>query len=228
MKPSLLKSILALGLSAGVTAQAGIYTYTGSPYDIPDGSRAGTFSQITVSGEPISLTDITVTLDVSGGYNGDLYAYLSYNGTLVPLLNRVGVSSGDAFGSADSGLSVTLVTSGSQNVHAASAGDDGTPLTGTYVADGQKLNPLASASSFSPSGGPITLDGAFGDMNPNGTWTLFLADVSVGGGQATLNDWNLTIAAVPEPGDTALWLFAGVILAGYGCWRGRAQQLFRR
>ncbi len=49
-----------------------------------------------------------MNLNISGGYNGDLYAYLSYGGALVPLLNRVGVGSGDAFGYATAGMNVTL------------------------------------------------------------------------------------------------------------------------
>jgi len=77
-----------------------------------------------VGGSLARLTDITVTLDISGGYNGDLYGYLSYNGALVPLMNRVGVNGSNPFGSADSGFAVTLVSSGYGNIHGASAGDN--------------------------------------------------------------------------------------------------------
>lgn len=214
MKLSILKTVFGLGLGMGLTAQAGIYNYSygGSAYSIPDGNPAGVSSQITVSGANYSLSDISVTLNVSGGYNGDLYAYLSYDGKLVPLLNRVGLSSGNPFGSGDSGLGVTLVSSGYGNIHAASAGGIGTPLTGTYLADGQKLSPLSSASSFNANGGSITLDGTFGGVNPNGTWTLFFADVVQGGGTATLNGWSLDVTAVPEPVNAALGIFAGVFL----------------
>jgi hypothetical protein len=214
MKLSLLKSLLALVLFVGTPAQAGIYTYSGSSYSIPDGNPAGVFSQISVSGALSSLSDITVSLNVSGGYNGDLYAYLSYDGVLVPLLNRVGVSAGNPFGSGDSGFNITLVSSGYGNIHAASAGGVGTPLSGTYLADGQNISPLSAASSFNANGGSITLDNTFQGMNPNGTWTLFFADVSAGGGTSTLNGWSLDITAVPEPVNIALGIFGGVCVAG--------------
>jgi hypothetical protein len=48
-------------------------------------------------------------------------------------------------------------------------------------------------------------------MNPNGTWTLFIADLS-GGEQSTLVSWSLDITAVPEPVNVALGIFAGVFL----------------
>ena len=106
-------------------------------------------------------------------------------------------------------MNVTLSDSGSVNIHA--AGDD--VLSGTYRPDGQNINPLSSASSFRASGGSITLDAmgtGFGNMNPNGTWTLFFADVSSGGGQAALNGWSLEITAVPEPVTMAVVVFAAL------------------
>ena len=105
MRLSPIRLIIALILSAELAAPAGIiYDYAGSPYDIPDGNLAGAYSQISVSGANSSLSDIAVTLNVSGGYNGDLYAYLSYNGVLVPLLNRIGVSGSSAFGTSGAGI----------------------------------------------------------------------------------------------------------------------------
>lgn len=41
----------------------------------------------------------------------------------------------------------------------------------------------------------------FNGMNPNGSWTLFVADLSVGG-QSTVTAWGLDITAVPEPGQS--------------------------
>ena len=105
MKLFILKAIVALVLIAGIAAQAGIdYRYAGTGYVIPDGNLSGVYSQIAVSGANSSLSDISVTINVSGGYNGDLYAYLSYDGKLVPLLNRIGVSSGNVFSSSGAGM----------------------------------------------------------------------------------------------------------------------------
>jgi hypothetical protein len=209
MKHSISNSIIALVLGAGLTAQAGIYSYTGGAYAIPDDNKSGVSSQITVGGwTPTSPIDITVSLNVSGGYNSDLYAYLSYNGTLVPLINRIGMSSGNPFGSSGSGLNVILSDSGLVNIHAAGDG----ALSGAYRADGQNISPLSPAGNFNANGGSITLDGTFGNMNPNGAWTLFFADVSGGGGTSTLNGWSLDITAVPEPVNVALGIFGGIVL----------------
>jgi hypothetical protein len=38
----------------------------------------------------------------------------------------------------------------------------------------------------------------FNGMNPNGDWTLFLADQGAGD-EATLTGWTLSLTAVPEP-----------------------------
>lgn len=224
MKLSILISLIALVLGAGLTAQAGIYSYTGSAYAIPDGSLAGVSSQINVSGETAVLSDITVTLNLSGGYNGDLYAYLSYGGVLVPLLNRIGVSSGNPFGASGGGMSVTLSDSGSVNIHAAGNG----VLSGTYMADGENISPTSSAGSFNANGGSITLDTTFGGMNANGEWTLFFADVSAGGGTSTLNSWSIDITAVPEPVNVALGIFAGVFLVVILARSQRVRRLFRQ
>jgi hypothetical protein len=50
-------------------------------------------------------------------------------------------------------------------------------------------------------------------MNPNGTWTLFFADVVQGGGTSTLTSWSLNLTAVPEPVNVALAVF-GLCVAG--------------
>ena len=204
--------ICSLALIMAWTAHGGIIYNPANNINanIPDGSPSGWAGTATASGYLPSLSDISVTLNISGGYNGDLYAGLSYGGVLVPLLNRVGVSSGNPFGSDGAGMSVTLSDSGSVNIHAAGDG----VLGGTYRADGQNIDPLSSASSFSATGGSIMLDAVgtgFGNMNPNGTWTLFLADLS-GGGQSTLVSWSLEITAVPEPVNVALGIFAGVFV----------------
>jgi len=198
MNKQLLTCLLMLAVLA--PASAGIYTYNGSPYIIPDGNPNGVWSSLTVNGETGVLSDVMVTLNVSGGYNGDLYAYLSYGGRLVPLLNRVGANSGSPLGADGAGMNVTLSDSASGNIHAAGNGY----LSGLYRADGQDISPLSAPTSFSASGGTITLDGTFGGLDPNGVWTLFFADVVSSGSTSTLNGWSLDITAVPEPNATVL------------------------
>jgi hypothetical protein len=209
MNLSISKSIVALVLGMAVTAHAGIYSYGGGAYAIPDGSLAGVSSQITISGASSSFSDISVAINVSGGYNGDLYAYLSYDGKLVPLLDRIGLSGSNPAGAAGGGMNVTLSDTGANgNIHA--AGDSS--LSGAWKPDGQTTSPTAAYSIFSAGGGSITLDGTFAGVNPNGEWTLFFADVSAGGGTSTLNGWSLDITAVPEPVNVALGIFVGVFL----------------
>ena len=198
MKKQLLIGFLML--AAQLPAAAGFYTYSGPAYTIPDGNPSGVWSSVTVNGEAPALAAVTVTMNVSGGYNGDLYAYLSYKGRLVPLLNRLGVSGSNPFGWNGAGMNVTLSDSAAGNIHAAGDGY----LNGTYLADGQFIDPLSAAGDFNANGGTITLNGTFGGLDPNGIWTLFFADVVSSGDPGTLNSWSLNITAVPEPNTPAL------------------------
>jgi hypothetical protein len=227
MKRQILFGLMILG--AVWTASATIYTQgTVSPTGtasgvgtfnttITDGNPIGIVNQITVSGSSMSAgqtADIQVTLNVSGGVNSDLYAYLSYNGSSVVLLNRIGVSSSNPFGDSGSGLNnVVLSDAGSANIHTYASG----ALSGTYKPDGNNISPLGAASSFSANVGTETLDATFGNMSQNGTWTLYFADVVAGGGNETLNGWSLDITAVPEPVNVALAVFGVLFVGGAVC-----------
>jgi hypothetical protein len=61
--------------------------------------------------------------------------------------------------------------------------------------------------TYQPDGG--TTLAALNGVNANGTWTLFLADLS-GGDTATLVSWGVDISVVPEPVTWALLAFAAV------------------
>jgi hypothetical protein len=82
-------------------------------------------------------------------------------------------------------------------------------LTGTWQPDGRAIDPLGAPSTFDAAG-TVTF-GSYTGLNPNGTWTLFLADLSAGA-QSQLISWELDITAVPEPVNVALGIFAGVFL----------------
>ena len=174
-------------------AKASLYQ-TGT---IPDGnfvgtSFSGTYDQAAAGA---TVSSLSVNLVLSGGFNGDLYAYLvAPNGSLVVLLNRPGVTSGNPFGYAGSGLNVSLSDTASGSIQT-TAESSGSVFTGTYQAAGTLANFNGSAA--------------------NGTWTLYFADESAGGGQATLNGWSLDITAVPEPVNVALAIFGvGVVSIG--------------
>ena len=217
-----MKKLLLSGFLAGVTllpARAALFSYSGRAYSIPDGNFSGVSSTVTVSGENSSLTDIQVNLNLSGGLIGDLYGYLSYNGTAVVLLNRVGVGTnngGTSYGTLGTSLAITLLSSGT-DVHWTSGN-----LSGNYLADGRDLDPVSATASFNASG-TQNLNASFGGMNPNGVWTLFFADVSGGGGTSMVNGWSLDITAVPEPTNIALGIF-GVVGAVWGFWRRHARK----
>jgi subtilisin-like proprotein convertase family protein len=191
-----------------LTAQAALYTFNGSPAQaIPDNNPSGVAYafDFTDAGQT-AITDVTVSFGISGGWNGDLYAYLSHNSDTLVLLNRVGVSASSTYGYGDPGMAITLSDAGSVNIHNY-GGNGGSQLTGTFKADGQTTSPLAAPASFSATGGSATFGNIFGNTNPQGSWTLFFADVS-GGSTATLNSWSVDISAVPEPVDVALGVFA--------------------
>jgi hypothetical protein len=189
-----------------LSAQAGI-SYSASSGTIPDGSPVGWSAAATLSDYLPSVSAVTVNLNLSGGYNGDLYAYLSYGGVLVPLLNRVGVQTGDAFGYGTAGMNVHLAD-GYSDIHWVASPTSG----GYYAPDGRQIDPQSAPSAFDASG---TIGfSAYNGMNPNGTWTLFIADLS-GGAQSQLLGWSLDVTAeVPEPVDVALLVFA--LLLGLG------------
>ena len=140
-----------------------------------------------------SLSSVTLTLNISGGMNNGLYGYLvAPNGGSVILMNQPGVGV-DGFGATGAGMNVvTFLDGGSFSIQNVTGGG---VLNGTYSAD----------QSFSGLSG----------INPNGLWTLYLADTIAGGGDATLNGWSLDITAVPEPKNLTLAFFgmgAGILV----------------
>src|ERR1039457_2401051 len=191
-------AIYFLALIMGWTAQGGIiYSSFADSGNIPDGNASGSAGTATASGFLPTISDISVKLNISGGYNGDLYAYLSYGGVLVPLLNRVGVtgtSGGDAFGYGETGFNVTLSSAGAPDVHFYGKYrphiNGSGHLTGTWQPAGRAIDPQSAPSSFD-SASRVSF-GSYNGLNPNGTWTLFLADLSAGG-QSQLLGWGTGI-----------------------------------
>jgi subtilisin-like proprotein convertase family protein len=191
---------------------------------IPDGSLTGWSDTRTVSGLSGPITDVNVGLELTGGWNGDLYAYLVHSSGFTVLLNRVGRGSSSSTGYGDHGMNVTLDDAATLNIH--TYGGGGVP-SGPYQPDGRNISPLASTGDFA-SATPTTSLSSFNGLDPNGSWTLFIADVS-GGDISTLATWTLAldVAAVPEPASliegTVAVLFLGGVVALYRL-RGRKQQ----
>jgi subtilisin-like proprotein convertase family protein len=223
MKPSaIIRKLSAtgmiLGLSTAVVSAQNTTNYNfmfPANVAVPDGNVSGLALTTGLTGLDGTISSLTVSLDISGGYNGDLYAYLAGpNGGFAVLLNRVGVTSGNAFGYSDMGLNVTFDDSdGYNNIHfyqnLSYDLNGGGQLTGTWSSDGRKIDPLSAPSLFDTTQSTSLLD-SFDGTDPNGTWTLFLADLS-SGGQSTVVTWGLNIKAVPEPSACAL-LAIGIFL----------------
>lgn len=194
-----MKSLSLAGLLLGsvLSGDAALLSFAGGAIpDAPNGGLVGVAFQGVVSGLPTGpdeILNVTVSLEMSGGYNFDFYIHLvSPNGTLVTLMNQPG-----SVYSSGSGFDITLSDAAGTGIQSATQTEN-MPLTGTYQGVG-------SLAAFN--GGPA-----------NGTWTLYVQDLSPGA-SGTLEGWDLDITAVPEPVNTALGIVGGIgLLAGLRRW----------
>jgi len=195
---------LVVILSAGLaSAQIVTNSFTFNPNQtIPDASASGVAFNANLSGMGGPIGNVSVTLNITGGFNGDLYAFLiDPSGSMAVLLNRPGMGAANPFGYSDAGFNITLNDAvGANSIHYYqnfSPTYSGGQLTGTWSADGINIDPQSSPGSFD---GAAALAGLslFNGSDANGNWTLFIADLSAGG-QSTLVSWGLQIVTVPEP-----------------------------
>jgi subtilisin-like proprotein convertase family protein len=178
---------------------------------IPDGQLTG-FSDTRVlsfeNDQFTSITDLEVTLNIAGGFNGDYYGYLVHDSGFSVLLNRSGRASTNSPGYNDTGFDITLLDSASDLHFYRNSGfsvNGSGQLTGTWAPDGRYANP----GNVSENDASTSLLGSFDGLDPNGTWTLFLADVDFGE-QGTLVQWGLVISAIPEPSSAGLLALGAV------------------
>jgi hypothetical protein len=169
-----------------------------------------------------SIVSVSVTLNItgtgSGAVNGDFYAYLTKGDDIAVLLNRPGRTSENLAGYGDNGLNVRfsddavngdihlyrLTLSGSHLVPL----ELGEQLTGSWAPDGRNVLPTLALDTHPRT---HTLD-VFEGENPNGQWTLFIADMDPGG-TAMLASWGMQITAVPEPHTIAILTLGAVLIA---------------
>lgn len=213
-------NLLLVAAFAALPAQAIIYSTnwnTGFANGgvIPDGDFSGWSDQRTLSAfPPGTVSSVAVTLNLSGGWNGDLYAYLvNSSGGFCVLLNHVGTPdqplgySNPGFGPDGLGNVFTLSSAGASSVHDyqdhSPAYNGSGQLTGTWLPDASGANP-GGLDSFT---------------SPGGTWSLFIADTS-GSGVTTVQNWGLQmdIVAVPE---VESWIAAALAGAFGAFWVNR-------
>ena len=181
---------------------------------VPDNSIVGAADTHIFSSAIFSISEVRVGLTISGtpgsgdAFNGDLYAYLTHSSGFAVLLNRPGRTAGNSDGYADSGFAVTFAdATPSADIHnyRLFAPITSGPLTGTWNSDGRAVSPLLALDT-TPRGAFLT---SFNGVNPNGEWTLFVADLSPAG-TARVESWRLEVTgeATPEP-SAALLALAG-------------------
>jgi subtilisin-like proprotein convertase family protein len=170
---------------------------------IPDNSATGWSDSRTLATSIDSISRVQVHLEITGGWNGDLYAYLQHGSGFSVLLNRPGRNTSNTDGSFASGMDVTFSDTATQSTHVAGI------FSGDFLPDGRNVSPFTLTDQLAPGTAMLS---SFNGLNTDGIWTLFVADLSPIA-TSTVVSWGLTIemAAVPEPG---LACATGLLLAG--------------
>ena len=186
------------------TGSGGNFSASGTPNAaIPDSPTPGLAYALDFNDSYYNqITAISVTLTINGGWNGDLYVYLSHASGFSVLLNRVGANNAgeDGFGTAGFN-NITLTTSGT-DIHTV----QNPTANSTYASDGRFDYTVNTRNN--------TL-GVFLGGNPNGAWTLYFGDESPGN-VSTLAAWEVELTAVPEPTTIALGIFAAGLIGFSG------------
>lgn len=203
MHPRLVLPSLAALLPLPLTAATSFTQSWSSGFEtnglVPDGDLNGWSDSRTLSSVPItSISDLNVSLTITGGAIGDLFIYLSNGSHAAILLNRPGKTLSDDFGFADEGFNVTFDDSGTNgDSHITFTGPLLLTATNSWEPDGRLTDPFAVLDSSLRTN---FLSG-FNSSNPNTTWTLYVADM-VSGSSSTVTSWGLAIntpSIVPEP-----------------------------
>jgi subtilisin-like proprotein convertase family protein len=148
---------------------------------IVDNNCVAPSSSILISGGPSSFksSNITVQVDITHTFNGDVVCYLQApTGQILNLLYFQGSSGQNFYG--------TVFSDNASGFLSGTA-----PFTGNFKPTGN-LNTICGATSgaITPT---VTTFGALGSggfINPNGTWTLYVKDL-VSGLTGTFNDWTI-------------------------------------
>jgi MYXO-CTERM domain-containing protein len=204
--------LCSVGMALGQTTTNVSFTID---QNIPQGDPSGLANTQTLNFSGVanfsSIVDLTVTLNISGGFNGGYYAYLvNDSGGFAILLNRPGTTAGNSLGYADSGFNITLSDAGPDiHTYQTVSNPGGGALMGTWSPDGRNVDPATVVDTDSRT----ALLSSFEGTNPSGQWTLFLANLDYGE-QGELVSWGMSITAVPEPSSAGLAVLGLGLLLG--------------
>ncbi len=209
MKKTLLRLLLTAAL-ATMPAWAVSISSTDTPLGIADGSGTATGGGATTSSIFIGLggtiTDISIEIDLTHTYAGDLVVTLTRGVTTITIFDRPGVPPGSVGSGSDFvGFGYIFEDGGGDLESAIYPVIPSTVPLGTYAAQDSML-------------------GAFGGTSLTGTWILSIEDFA-GGDTGTLNSWTINLnesapPAVPEPSTVVLF---GASLLGFAAYRKRCQ-----
>lgn len=190
MKSALLALLMCCGPAVATTVISHTWEIDAS---VPDNNTLGWSDTRFIDSTAGSILDVQVHLRLSGGFNGDLYAYLAHDSGFTILLNRPGRTADNPDGSFTTGVDAVFSSAAGLDAHQA------TSFTGIFQPDGRNVSPYL-VTDESPRTAFLT---SFAGGDPEGYWTLFIADLSPLH-QSTVESWGLTITAladpIPEPG----------------------------
>jgi len=181
--------VLAAMVAAAPHGRATTVSFNGSwtpDAGIPDNDDNGISTSQTITADFRTIGSVSVNFATTGGWNGDLYAYLTHDSGISILLNRPGKTAGNPSGSDNSGFNVTFSDAAAADIHTDPSGN--AAVTGTWQPDGRTVDP-AVVLETSPRSAMLA---NFNGLDPGGSWTLFVADVA-SGETATLTSWGLSL-----------------------------------
>ncbi len=211
------KKLLAMGLGAALAATAAMGELVTWNVDalIPDDDSMGLQDTRELSGflDPIGTLEVWLKISVapsSLAFNGDFFVSLQHDSGYAVLLNRVGRTESAPLGYGDNGFEITFAFGGldvhNYQSHSPLFGGAG-QLIGTWGVEGRITDP-DNVLATSPRTDMLE---SFIGLNPNGAWTLFVADMNQNG-TATLDSWGLNIVPIPEPGTLGLLALGALAL----------------